>query len=263
MNLTRILTLVRRTFLVTFRGSDPLIDFFYWPLYDIMIWGFTSAWIVKETQNHQLALTILASLVLWQAVYRTNLDISFNFLAELWSRNIVNLFVTPLTAGEWMAASMITGALNAWVALGFGSLAVWALYGISIISIGWIFPLLAVMLFFSGWSLGLFTSSLLVTWGGSVQKFVWVMGWFFVPFVGIFYPVESMPWWAQSVAYSLPMTYFFNVLQHYIVEGVFLKKIFVIGTCLSAFYFITATLFFLFLFQASRKRGLARLETFQ
>lgn len=260
MNFNRIILLVKRAFLLTFRGLDPVTDFFYWPLFDILIWGFAGSWMAQNTANPQHAVIILASLVLWQAVYRANLDISYNFLSELWSRNLINLFVTPVTIQEWAVAHMIVGAINACVGALFGVCAVWLLYGISIVSMGPSFLFLFALLLFSGYSVGLFTSSTLVSWGNSAQKLVWVMGWFFVPFIGVYYPVEIMPTWARIVSYCVPMTYVFKVLRVYIqthaIDGATLGM----GIALTLLYFFAAVSLFIWAFYRSRTRGLAQLE---
>lgn len=260
MNINRIFTLVKKTWMLTFRSIDPLTDFFYWPLFDIIVWGFTGAWMAQNTSNPEIATTILTSLVLWQAVYRTNLDISFNFLTELWSRNVINLFVTPLTIQEWVTANMLAGAFNACIAITFAIAAVWLLYGIFIPAVGPLFFFLALCLFFSGWALGLLTTCLLVTQGAHAQKFVWVMGWLFVPFMGIFYPVDIMPPWAQAIAYSLPMTYFFKTLRTYLQSRAIDTSLLFTGFALSAVYLIGAFALLVWLFHRSRRFGLARLE---
>jgi ABC-2 type transport system permease protein len=260
MNINRIAALVRRTFLLTFRGPDPLTDFFYWPLFDILIWGFAGSWMAKSTENPQYAVIILTSLVLWQAVYRANLDISYNFLSELWSRNLINLFVTPVTIQEWIAAHMIVGGINALIGASFGVFVVWFLYGISIFAVGPFFLLLFFLLLFSGYSIGLLTSATLVTWGNSAQKLVWVMGWFFVPFIGVYYPIEIMPFWAQVIAYCVPMTYMFKVLRVYIQTNTIDFSGLGIGILLTILYIFLALSVIIWSFNRSRKNGLARLE---
>lgn len=260
MNFKRIMLLVKRAWTLTFRGIDPLTDFFYWPLFDILIWGFAGSWMAKSTDNPHYAIIILTSLVLWQAVYRTNLDIAYNFISELWSRNLINLFVTPVTIQEWVSAHMIIGAINACIGALFGAIAIWFLYSISIISVGPIFLLLFALLLFSGYSIGLLTSSLLVMLGNSAQKFVWVMGWFFVPFIGVYYPIEIMPIWAKTFAYCIPMTYMFKVLRIYIQTHAIDFEILGTGFLLTLFYFSLALALFVGAFHVSRKSGLARLE---
>lgn len=262
MNFKRIFALVRRTFLLTFRGLDPLTDFFYWPFFDILVWGFTGAWMAQSSSNPHLAVVILTCLVMWQAVYRANLDISYNFLTELWSHNFINLFVTPLTIQEWIAANMIVGAINACIAALFGIISVWLLYGISILSVGLLFVPLFALLLCSGWILGLVTTCTLVTFGATAQKLVWVMGWLFVPFMGIYYPIEVMPLWAQTVSHSVPMSYSFKAMRIFIESGVIDYGLIGTGIALSALYITAAIALMIYCFHRSRRFGLARLEGF-
>ncbi|MBA3953916.1 ABC transporter permease [Candidatus Dependentiae bacterium] len=258
MKLYRIQALALRTLKLTFRGLDPLVDFFYWPLFDIVVWGFTSRWI--QAQTHTSSFVILLALVLWQAAYRSNLDISFNLLSEIWSRNIVNLFSTPLTIGEWMIASMAVGVLNTLISVSFGALAIWFLYGVSLFKVGWLLLPFFVSLMLSGWTIGFFTASSLVYWGQSVQKLVWVMGWFFVPFSAVYYPIGSLPHGVQLVAYCLPMTYIFEGLRSYMQTGTVPLNYILISYVLNGVYLTSALVWFRYMFNQSRVKGLARLE---
>ena len=120
MNIQRIGALVSRNLQLAFRGFDPLIDLFYWPFFDLIVWGFTSRWV--QSTGQEVSLMWLTGLVLWQACYRANLDVSFNLLGELWSRNIVNLFATPLELNEWIASSLIVGTVNTIITVLYGRL---------------------------------------------------------------------------------------------------------------------------------------------
>jgi ABC-2 type transport system permease protein len=257
----RIRALLIRTFKLTFRGIDPLVDFFYWPLFDIVVWGFTSRWVqTYQTTNSNVSLTLLTALVIWQACYRANLDISFNLLSELWSRNIVNLFATPLELKEWMACFMVVGLINTCIAVFFGMIAVWLLYSINVLSVGWVLIPFFISLVISGWSIGFLTASTIIYWGQHAQKFVWVMGWFFVPFSAVFYPMAVLPQWAQAIAKALPMTYVFEALRKYITTHSLSYQYLVTSFVLNGLYLAMALLLFKFTFDKSKSKGLARLE---
>ena len=95
MTFSRVTALVKRNMTLNMRGIDPLIDIFYWPLFDLMLWGFTSRW-VEGTDNTPVSFVWLTGLVLWQGCVRSNLDMALNFLVELWSNNVVSVFASPL-----------------------------------------------------------------------------------------------------------------------------------------------------------------------
>lgn len=261
MQFYRIKALIERNFLITFRGLDPLVDFFYWPFYDIMVWGFTAHWLqTSQVSGSHSTLAILSALVLWQASYRANLDVSLNFLTELWARNIVNLFATPLQLSEWIVSALLVGSINTCIAVSFGMLAVWLLYGIIIPSVGWMLIPFFISLALSGWTIGFLTAACLAYWGQSVQKLVWVMGWFFVPFSAVFYPLEVLPSWAQVIARVLPMTYIFEGIRSFIGTQRIPLDYLLISFGLNCIYLTLALIAFNTAFKRSRTRGLARLE---
>ena len=185
MNWYRVLALVKRNIIITYRGIDPLTDVFYWPAFDIVLWGFTSMWIAV-CQHQPVSLTWLTGLVIWQAYVRVNFDVSLNLLIELWSRNIVNLFASPIEIKEWIVAAMILGVFDAVIAVLYGALLIALLYKVNIFSIGWLFVPLVLLLMLSGWAVGLFSAGCIIRGGQKLQKLVWVLGWFFAPFTRYF-----------------------------------------------------------------------------
>ena len=72
--------------------------------------GLTSRW-VESSGNEvpQLALILLTGVVFWQVVWRANYEISVNLLEEFWNQNMVNLFATPLTVWEWSVGLVFLG----------------------------------------------------------------------------------------------------------------------------------------------------------
>ncbi len=259
MNWHRILALAQKNIVLTYRGMDPLVDIFYWPLYDIILWGFTSLWVTRY-ENQSVALTWLTALCIWQVCYRVNLDVCLNLLQELWSRNVVNLFASPLEIKEWIVGAMLVGLFNSVITTLFGSIVVALLYHVNVFSIGWIFLPLLFMLIMSGWAIGFFSAGCLIIGGQKVQKIVWVLGWFFVPFSALFYPLSLIPPWAVAIAKAVPMSYIFEGLRTYVKQGTFPLHNLGMSFLLNCIYLTLSLTFFIRMFNKSRSQGLARLE---
>lgn len=260
MNWYRIFALVQKNFILTYRGLDPLVDIFYWPLYDIILWGFTSLWVTR-LKNTSISLTWLTALCIWQVCYRVNLDVSLNLLVELWSRNMVNLFATPLEIKEWIVAAMCLGFINAVITTIFGTAAVAVLYGINVFSVGWIFFLLLLILMLSGWAIGFFSAGCIIKEGQKAQKLVWVLGWFFVPFSALFYPLTLLPTWAVMFSKVVPMSYVFEGLRVYAAQGTYPLYNLGMALLLNCIYLTLSLTFFVSMFYRSKTQGLARLDT--
>src|ERR1700722_18655619 len=94
---------------------DPNFIFagFYWPLLDIIIWGFLGAWIQKSqaTQFHNYEAAALLGILLWQIVGRGCNVMGFSLNEELLTNNVVNLFSLPLRIGEWMCGIVLFTAI--------------------------------------------------------------------------------------------------------------------------------------------------------
>lgn len=260
MKLYRIISLIIKNIQLTFRGLDPAVDFFYWPVYDILIWGFASKAVVSMGAPEPMTIALVSSLVAWQAVYRGNLDVSFNLLQEMWSRNIVNLFSSPASIYEWAASVLCVALLNATIAIVFGACAVWMLYRIFAFSVALIYIPIFLLLLLSGVSIGFLTASVLIIWGQKAQKLVWVMGWFFAPFSGVFYPLDVLPVWGKAIASVIPMSYLFTALRQTIIEKSIATTPLLHGFLLVIVYFVLSLVIFRYAFNKSRELGLARLQ---
>jgi hypothetical protein len=86
MKLYRITAIVFRHLMLTFRDLHRFIDLIYWPILDIVIWGFTSRWVQgNQAQPLQISFILLTALIFWQVLFRAQLE------GELYN-NVVHAF---------------------------------------------------------------------------------------------------------------------------------------------------------------------------
>jgi ABC-2 type transport system permease protein len=264
MKLYRIKAVFLRHIILIPRDLFRYIDLIYWPLLDIILWGITAFWIQKGTDNlANIPLLLLTGLVLWFIVYRAHLELALGLLDEFWSHNMVNLFSSSLTVAEWLVALIAASLVKVLFLLVYAVLLVYFIYGLNILSIGWPLGIFVVSLTISGWSMGIITTALLSFFGQKIQNLAWVLGYFFAPFSAVYYPVSSLPAWAQAISYSLPMTYIFETMREYLTKSTLNIKFLVIGNILNIAYFLIALLVFNLLFNRTKRYGLARLERFE
>jgi ABC-2 type transport system permease protein len=260
MSWIRISATLRRYFYF-FARLDHTVDLFFWPTFDIFLWGMASLWIQRQDPlMSTLALGMLSALVLWQVVWRSTYEVCVNVLQELWSRNLINLFSTPLQWREWVVALMIIGIGKAIITLAFGGMVVFLLYGLNVFSLGVALIPFCLSLLISGWWIGFFTASLTVYFGQRLQMLSWMIGYGFMPFSAVFYPVEALPHWAQVISSALPMSYIFEGMRALIHTGVVPWGALGLSLELNALYLAAMLVLFRFFFEKSRVKGLARLE---
>ncbi len=261
MSLQRIYGVFLRYLYAMKKGLMQLSDLFYWPLVDILLWGLTSIWVTTqdpETQN--LPLFLMTGLIFWQVSWRGSVDISVSLLQELWQRNLVNLFSTPLKISEWITGILVISIFKLLLTLIFSIIVVYLLYALNVLSIGWAFIPFAGSLLIFGWTIGFLASSAIVYWGHRVEMFAWMIGGLFAPFSAVFYPVSVLPEWAQLISWCLPTTYIFEGMRSILETQEFPLNYFAISLGLNALFLSGAIILFKWTFEKSRQKGLGRLE---
>jgi len=242
-------------------SADKVFDAFYWPVMDILLWGLTSKYILETGEGlPNLAIVLLSGLIFWQVVWRSQYEITTNFLEELWSRNMVNFFATPLKLREWVVGVLLLGVLKMAVTLSFVSILTYLLYAVNILSVGLLLVPFFGLLLVSGWWVGFLVSGLIVSFGTRIQTLAWAGVYLLAPFSAIYYPVSVLPEWAQMVAKFVPMSYVFEGMRVALSKRTFSIEHLLISFGLNVVYLLLAMLFFVKLFNKRKVRGFSQLE---
>ncbi len=209
--------------LTLFRRSWPrLLDLAYWPVLQMVIWGFTSRFFAARIGNHG-AVTVsmlLGGVILWETALRSHLGFAVTFMEEIWSRNLGHIFVSPLRPWELLAALVGMSAVR--MMLGVVPAAVLAalLYHFNILSVGPVLILFAINLVLMGWWIALGCVSLILSQGGGAESLVWSMLIGLAPIACVYYPVAVLPHWLQYAALALPAAHVFEGLRAALGQGV-------------------------------------------
>ena len=100
----RIAALVLR-YLYLLRSSWPrIIEIAYWPTMQMIIWGFVSQHFSSSSPELTAGGILISVVLVWDCLFRSHISYTLSFLEELWSRNLGNLFVSPLRPRELIAA---------------------------------------------------------------------------------------------------------------------------------------------------------------
>lgn len=259
MSLRRIYaSIVRHMF--TFRHSwDRLTDAFYWPGMDVVIWGLTISAIEAQggakASNYYISMIIFA-VILWYVLWRAQIDITVSLLEELWSENLGNLFTSPLTRTEWTLSFLIIGMLKLIITLTFTSLLGFALYKVSILTLGWPLLFFIVSLLLFGWAYGLFVAGLFLRFGTQIQTFAWAGGFALMPFSAVYYPLSSLPVPIQTIGKLLPSMYVFEGMRTVLQTGVLPIEYMTTSLLLNGIYLFLGIVFFYVSFNDAHTKGL-------
>ncbi|MCZ4280958.1 ABC transporter permease [Kiloniella laminariae] len=248
--------LLRHLYLM--RASWPRIfELMYWPSIQIVIWGFFTQFLLTNSSYVAQAAGVLVSAVLlWDVLFRAQLGFSLSFLEELWSRNIGNLAVSPLRPIEFLGSLMIMSAFRTLIGILPATFIAILFYEVSIYELG-----LPLVLFFSnlmimGWSIGLMVCALILRVGLGAESMAWLTIFLIAPVSAIYYPVDILPGWLQSIAWCLPTAPVFEGMRAILFHQGFSLELYLHSLGLNAIYLAIAMGLFIWSYHVARKRGL-------
>jgi len=211
-SLSRVSAVVLRD-LYNLRHNPPfIVEIVFWPTLELITWGCVSLFLA--TQNFPAAVAgLLGAVLLWQMTSRPQGDLARCFLEDVWARNLVNLYVSPLSTAEHLAGMVLCGLARVMASTSVLALLAWALYGFGVFALGPALLPYVVTLLAMAWALGVFAIGLVVRFGGSAQAFAWLLAFAVQPFAAVFYPVSVLPGAVQAMAQAVPASYIFEDMR--------------------------------------------------
>jgi len=161
---------------------------------------------------------LLAGIVLWHVIYQSQIALSTGFLEEAWTRNLLNLMVTPVREIEYVAGVALFGMVKLVMGVGVMVLGALAFFSFDVWSLGWGLIPIAITLLIVGWAISLFVIGLVLRFGTGAEALAWGVMFVLLPLSGVFYPTDALPTVMQPIALALPTTHAFTALRG-LVDG--------------------------------------------
>ena len=244
-------------YLYILRSSWPrTLELLYWPTLQMLIWGFMSQFLRQNSSYVAQAFgVLLAAVMLWDLLFRSQLGLSISFLEEMWARNLAQLFVTPLRPYEWVLSLLAMSVIRVMIGVIPAALLAIPLYHYSIFDMG--LPLLAfyVVLTAMGWALGLGICGGILRHGMGAESLAWTVIFALAPLSCVYYPVTTLPAWLQPVAWCLPSTYVFEGMRAVLFQGAFRTDYFLAAIGLDLLFLAVGAAIFFIAFRDARRRG--------
>lgn len=214
MNARRIAAIVLRQ-LYLFRGSPQrVIPIFAWVTIDILLWGYISRYLNSVSHaGVDFATQLLGAVLLWDFLGRVMQGVTLAFFEDVWSRNFLNFFATPMRTSEYVFGLVVTGVCTSLCGLAVMMLFASIAFGLSFLSYGLALIPFLIVLFLSGIALGVAGAAVVLRLGPASEWLIWPIPMLLSPFAGVFYPIAILPAWMRTIAALLPPSYVFESLR--------------------------------------------------
>jgi ABC-2 type transport system permease protein len=201
------------------RGSlEIIVDLFYTSLITVVVFGFVSGFLTGVL-NPNTGSYLILGMLLWDVIRVNQYSITVGSLWNIWSHNLSNMFVAPLSLAEYVAAHMLSGLLKTLVIFGMisGIAAAWFHFEI------WRVGIVNLALFFGNltmfaWAVGLVLLGVVFMIGTRIQALAWGAVFLFQPLTAAFFPLQILPTGARAVAYGIPPTWVFEAARQALAD---------------------------------------------
>ncbi|EIT69957.1 MULTISPECIES: ABC transporter permease [Hydrocarboniphaga] len=240
------------------RGSPTrLLPMFAWVAIDIVLWGYITRYLDTLTQaGGALLPSLLGAVLLWDLFSRVMQGITTSFLEDVWSRNFLNLFASPLSVTDYVAGLVLTSLIGSAIGLIVMLVLAMGIFDLSFVSYGLLLIPFLLVLFLFGIALGIFASAMVLRLGPASEWLVWPIPALLSPFAGVFYPLSTLPGWMQAVGHALPPSYVFEGMRSIVAGQPFEAHTLLWGLGLAVGQILLAAVCFKWVFRYSIRSGL-------
>src|ERR1700733_7140320 len=214
MKLRPIAAIALRQFYLLRSSPARVLPMIAWVAVDIILWGFISRYLntVASTGVNFIS-SLLGAVLFWDFFSRVMQGVTMAFFEDVWSRNFINVFATPPLISEYLAGLVLTGVATSLVGLIVMLLLATWIFGLSFFSLGLLLLPFLLLLFLFGIALGVLASAMVLRLGPASEWLVWPIPALLSPFVGVFYPLSTLPSGMRGVGHLLPPSYVFENMR--------------------------------------------------
>jgi len=259
MSLSRVYAIfIRQLFL--YKGNPTrLVSIFLWLIIDVVLWGFISKYLGSLGQDtFSFVTVIMGAIILWEFTSRIQQGIMMAFLEDIWTQNFINFFASPLKIREYLSGLVLTSICSGLAGFLVMIAIAGPVFGYNAFKTGLLLlPFMLILLVF-GIAMGIFVSAVIFRLGPSAEWLGWPIPMVLSLFVGVFYPISTLPAGLRVVSAIIPPSYVFESIRGILTTGISpanLVSNLLVGTLLAAIYLLITCFFFVRMYRKNLVSG--------
>jgi ABC-2 type transport system permease protein len=257
MSLRRLLAIALRQFYLLRGSAARFLPLFAWVTIDMVLWGFMTKYLNSVTASrYQFVPALLGAVLFWDLMTRVMQGVTTAFFEDVWSRNFLNVFASPITTKEYVGGLLLSSIATSLVGLVFMVIVATAAFGLSFAVYGFMAIPFVLVLFLFGLALGITGSAIVLRLGPAAEWFVWPIPALLSPFAAVYYPLSTLPVWMRGIARVLPPSYVFEGMRAIVAGREFHAAVLAGAFALALCYVFLAYWLFASVFRYAVKTGL-------
>jgi ABC-2 type transport system permease protein len=257
MKFSRTYAIVLRHFYLVSGSAARVLPLFAWVGIDMVLWGFITKYLNSvSSAGFDFVPVFLGAVLLWDFFTRVMHGVTMAFMEDVWSRNFLNIFATPLLISEYVSGLVLSSIGTSAVGLVVMIFLASTIFGLSFLAYGIALVPFLLILFLFGIALGILGAATVLRFGPASEWFIWPVPALVSPFAGVFYPLSTLPRWMQTICRALPPSYVFENVRAIVAGRPASMSGLTIGTALAVVDVVVAYWIFARVYRYSVRTGL-------
>ncbi len=249
----KIRALMFRDLRVYMRSKWRIVDFLYFPVTTVIIWGLFA--IYSREFAMEAGLMILVVNVFWSFSYLSQSTTNHSMNEDSYSGSLKQLLVSGISEFEYLLARIFSSAITSLFIMCI-LLSVSFFFGFVILveNLGVVAVLTAITLMASI-ALSVVVAALIIFLGRAYGFLAWTLLQAFILLSAPFFPLEILPAGVQTVALGMPYTRVFMGVRSLVSTGIISNMLLFEGFLVSLAYLIIAFPLYKLSFRRARRTG--------
>ncbi len=220
MNPIRVAAVIRRHWLVLWRGPHRWFEIAFWPVMDAILWGSLGVYLSTSagSPNVTVVALLLGGITLFWTLTVVQMTVSLSVMDETNTRNLLNVLTTSVTPSEYLAGVAVFGLMKMAMTMTTITVMTALVYGFTLNALGWTALPILLLLIVNGWALGFVILGLILRFGPSAEILTWGLNYVMLSVSGVFFPVSALPGGVGELLQYLPTGLAFEAMRT-IVRG--------------------------------------------
>ena len=250
----KIKALMFRDMKIFSRSKWRFMEFFYFPVTTIIIWGLFA--IFAREFSAEAGLMVLAVNVFWSFSYLAQSTTNMQINEDHWSGSFRQVMSSGFTEFEYIFARIITSTVVSVIVMAV-MLVVSYFFGLTIVfEKGWEVLVLSGITLFGSVALSILVAALIIFLGREYSFLAWTILQVFVLLSAPLYPLDILPEALQYVAYAMPFTSIFVGVRDLINTGSVSPSVYFSGIGVILVYFVVSIPLYYYSFRRAQRNGM-------
>lgn len=238
------------------RSLEMINDIILMTIMTLIVFGFQYTYLSTRLNFTVGAKYLILGIILWEVLRIAQYTVSVTAMWNLWSNNLSNLFITPLSIRDYLVGVFVSSIVKSLLVFLVISTSAIFFFHFNIFEIGLVNLLLYyINLIIFSWWFGIVVMGLIFRFGTKIQSLTWALLGFFQPLMAVFFPLDILPSFMQKIALCLPLTHIFQAARANLIDSRTDWTAISIATLENLIYFVVSIYLFNYLFKKSKETG--------